>query len=173
MADLFDQHEEAGAFDELPDLRGYRIYIFLNNSSVDEMQKQLAGYYELYSDESAFSAEVRSLAGTPWTCLALTLRAHVSELPPVWDYLNILLWMSDKAVPAFAYAYSEQPEKLPFFAQRDWGNPDGDSCIGIAMGRNFRASVPAQELSWQQELPEGFDYRAQIMTHFGVDVGRV
>ena len=173
MSDLFDQHSYEGSFDELPDLSGYRIFIFLNNSSVDEMKKQMAGYDELYSNETAFSAEVYRLGATQWTYLVLTLKAHVSELSPVWDYLNILLWMSEKAAPAFAYAVPKEKGSYPLFAQRDWGNPSGDSCLGIAMGKNFRASIPGQELIWEQSVPETFDYRKQIIEHFGIDVAMV
>ena len=78
--------------------------------------------------------------------------------------------MSDKAESSFAYAYSRQKGELPLIAERDWNNQDGDSCKGIANGKNFYAAIPDQNVRWEQAVPKQFDYEKYLMERYGVDV---
>ena len=81
--------------------------------------------------------------------------------------------MSDKAELSFAYAYSTQFGELPLFAYRDYDNQFGDSCKGIANGKQIYAKVPEQEVLWGQSVSEQFDYEGYLWENYGVDISLV
>ena len=170
LFDIFKKHDEGSSFDSFPDLKNYQIYILLKGGELSEVKAQMDEYHEIYITEAAFSTQLYKLGDTQWTYIVLTLLPDVAEFPPVWDYLNILLWMSDKAESSFAYAYSRQKGELPLIAERDWNNQDGDSCKGIANGKNFYAAIPDQNVRWEQAVPKQFDYEKYLMERYGVDV---
>ena len=170
LFDIFKKHDEGNSFDSFPDLKNYQIYIFLKGGELSEVKAQMDEYHELYISEAAFTTQLYKLDNTQWTYVVLTLLPDVSDPPPVWDYLNILLWMSDKSESSFAYAFSSQKGELPIIAERDWNNQYGDSCIGIANGKNFHAAIPEQEVIWKQAVPKQFDYEAYLLEKYGVDI---
>ena len=158
------------SFDTFPDLTNYRIYIFLKNDRVSEVKAHLDEYHELYITETDFSTGLYNLGDTQWTYVVLTLLPGVAEISPFWDYLNILLWMSDKAEISFAYAFSKQKGELPVIAVRDEKNQYGDSCKGIASGKYFSAAIPEQAVTWEQSVSKKFDYEEYLRKCYGVDV---
>ena len=168
--DMFKKHNGPESFDSFPDLTDYRIYIFLKGGELCEVKAQMDEYHEIYITETAFSTQLYKLGDTPWTYVVLTLLPNVAEISPIWDYLNILLWMSDKAEQSFAYAYSDCAGELPLFAERDWDNQYGDSCIGIANGKHFHVAIPEQEITWKQNVAKQFDHPKYILDKFGVDI---
>ena len=170
---FFKRQNKSDSFDSFPDLTNYRIYLFLKGGELNEVIAQMGEYYEMYPTETAFSAQLYKLNDTPWTYIVLTLLPNVTEISPIWDYFNILLWMSDKAELSFAYAYSTQFGELPLFAYRDYDNQFGDSCKGIANGKQIYAKVPEQEVLWGQSVSEQFDYEGYLWENYGVDISLV
>lgn len=164
------RNKESASFDTLPDLKNYRIYLFLKAGEVSEVKAHLDEYHELYITEAAFSTDLYKLGDTAWTYVVLTLLPGVAEISPAWEYLNILLWMSDKAERSFAYAYSRQKGEPSVIAERDWGDQLGESCKGIIGGKYFHASIPGQEVTWKQGVPKSFEHEEYIRKEYGVDV---
>jgi hypothetical protein len=170
MAGFFGNKQNS--FDSFPDMRGYRAFIFLKGCEVNEVRKQVAEFNEIYGSDIAYSIEVFSIDGTPWTYIALNLLPNANN-SPIWYYLDILLWMSDKADTSFAYAYSMQEGNLPVIAFRDRGNEYGEACRGMANGKYFQASVPSEEVTWGQNVPAQFDYVGHLYNSYGVNVSLV
>ena len=170
LFDFFKKQNKSDSLDDFPDLSNYRIYLFLKGGDLDEVKAQMDEYHELYTTETAFSTQLFKLGDTPWTYIVFTLLPNVAEISPIWDYLNILLWMSDKTEIAFAYAYSIQAGELPLLANRDYDNQSGDSCIGIANGKHFRAAIPEQEVAWGQSVSKQFDNSEYLRENYGVDI---
>ena len=173
LFDIFKKNVQTGAFDSFPDLKDYRIYILLKGGELSEVKAQMDEYHQIYITETAFSTQLFKLGDTQWTYIVLTLLPGVAELSPIWDYLNILLWMSDKAEQSFAYAYSDQKGKLPLIAERDRDNQYGDSCKGIAQGRYFYATIPEQEVTWKEGVSKDFDPEGYLRERYGVDLSLV
>lgn len=167
---FFIKQNKSDSLDTFPDLSDYRIYLFLKGGELNKVKAQMDEYHELYTTEAAFSTQLFKLGDTSWTYIVFTLLPNVAEISPIWDYLNILLWMSDKTEVSFAYAYSMQAGKLPLLANRDYDNPFGDSCIGIANGKHFRAAIPEQEVVWEQRVSKQFDYSGYLRENYGVDI---
>lgn len=170
MFGIFKKQNRSNAFDSFPDLKDYRVYLFLRGGELSEVKARMDEYHEIYLTETAFSTQLYRLGDTPWIYMVLTLLPGVAELSPIWDYFNILLWMSDKVETAFAYAYSEYKGKLPVFALRDVDNQFGDSCKGIANGKHFLATIPEQEVQWGQGVTGRFDYKGYLRENYGIDV---
>ena len=168
--DIFRKRNKQNSFESLPDLKNYRIFLFLKGGAVDELRAHMDEYHKIYSTETAFFMDLFKLGDTSWTYIALTLMPEVAEISPMWDYLNILLWMSEKAEVSFAYAYSREQGKLPVVAVLDEENQYGDSCKGIANGKHFRAAIPEQEVTWGQSAPKQFDYEEYLLGKYYVDV---
>ena len=170
LFDIFKKQDNGNTFDSFSNLKNCRIYIFLKGGNLSEVKAQMDEYHEIYITEAAFSTQLYKLGDTQWTYVALTLLPDVAELSPVWEYFNILLWMSDKAESSFAYAFSDQKGELPLIAERDWNNQYGDSCNGIANGKYFYAAVPDQNVTWNRAVPNQFDYEGYLREKYGVDV---
>ena len=170
LFDIFKKQDVENSFDSFPDLKNYQIYLLLKGGELSEVKARMDEYHEIYITETAFSTQLYKLGDTQWTYIAFTLLPEVSELSPIWDYFNILLWMSDKSESSFAYAFSRQKGELPIIAARDWNNQYGDSCIGIANGKNFHAAIPEQEVIWKQAVPGQFAYEAYLLEKYGVDI---
>ena len=170
VLDIFKNRKKQASFDSFPDLKNYRIFLFLKGGEIDDVKAQMDEYHELYITETAFSTNLFKLGDTPWTYVVLTLLPEVAEISPIWDYFNILLWMSEKTEISFAYACSRQMGEPPVFAVRDDDNQYGDSCKGMANGKYFHAAIPEQEVTWEQSISKQFDYEGYIREKYGVDV---
>jgi hypothetical protein len=170
--DVFKKSNEKATFDSFPDLRNYRSYVFLKGGEAGELKRQMDEYHQLGS-ETAFSTALYTIGGTPWTYVVLTPRPNADKVSMVWDFLNILLWMSDKAASSFAYACPAKEGELPIIAYRDENNDMGDSCKGIAREKFFHASIPDFEVIWEQSLPKQFDYVDYLQQNYGIDVSRM
>ena len=170
---FFLKKKGVSTFGVFPDLKQYRLFLFLKGGSIEELQARLDEYSELYPEEIVFSAKLHKLSDTPWTYIVLTPLPKAATEQLVWHYLNQLLWMSDKAEKSFAYAYSKQKGGLPVFAERDWANQFGDSCKGMANGRYFYAAIPEQQATWELKVPGKFDYEKYLMEQYGVDIRHV
>ncbi|MCR5403664.1 MAG: hypothetical protein K6E91_07590 [Butyrivibrio sp.] len=167
LFDRFNQSKEKNSFDSFPGMENYQLFLFVNGFNAKE---QMDKYHEIYNDETAFSTEIYNRANTSWMCIVFTLKTDAIDISPIWEYLNTLLWMSEGSTPAFAYAYPKQEGDLPIIAYRDEGSKFGDSCVGIANGRYFQASIPDQEVVWGQSVPEQFDYEGFLSQSYGIDL---
>jgi len=165
---IFKKKNIESSLEVFPDMTKYRIYIFLKSESTSDLKALMNEYYEIYTTETPFSMELYKLDDLSWNYVVLTLLPNVAEIPPVWDYLNILLWLNEKAVSSFAYAIPKQEEEQPFFAEVDKSNPYGDSCVGIANGRNFFCNIPEEKVEWSTSVSKQFNYTQFIYERYGV-----
>lgn len=165
---IFKKKKTETSLEVFPDMTKYRIYIFMKSESTSDLKALMNEYYEIYTTETPFSMELYKLDDLSWNYAVLTLLPNVAEISPIWDYLNILLWVDENAISSFAYAVSKQEGEQPFFAAVDKSNPYGDSCVGIANGRNFMCNIPEQKVKWSTSVPNQFDYTKYIYEHYGV-----
>ena len=169
LFDIFKKKNEPvlAAFPELSD---YRIYIFLKGGAAGELKTLLNEYYELYIDETPFSMDLYNTNDQSWNYISLTLLPNVGEVEPMWEYLNILLWMSQKASVLFAYAVSDKPGKLPVFAEVNKADSLGETCLGIVNGKNFICNIPERRAEWTGSVPVQYDLEKYIFERYGFDV---
>ncbi len=165
---IFKKKNTETSLEVFPDMVKYRIYIFLKSESTSDLKALMNEYHEIYTTETPFSMELYKLDDLSWNYVVLTLLPNVAEISPIWDYLNILLWLNEKAVSSFAYAVPMQEDEQPFFAEVDKSNPYGDSCVGIANGRNFFCNIPEQKVVWSTSVPKQFNYTKFICERYGV-----
>lgn len=170
LMDAFRKNSGGSSFDSFPDLSDYRIYLFLKGCDV---QKLLDEYSEIYSNPQPFSTEIFNVQFTPWKYVVFTFYPGVSEICPMMDYLDVLLWMSGGSACTFAYACPNQDGRLPIIAYREDDNEYGDSCKGIANGKYFRADIPGNEVKWGASVPMQLDYVAYLRERYGIDVAAV
>lgn len=166
--DLFKKKNTATSLEAFPDMEKYRIYIFVKGGSASDLKARMNEYNEIYITETPFSMELYKMEDSSWHYVVLTLLPNTAEISPAWDYLNILLWLNEKAEHSFAYAFSEKEGGQPFYAEVDKNNPYGDSCVGIANGRNFFCNIPEQKVEWSASVSKQFDYEKYIYERYGV-----
>ncbi len=172
LFDIFKKNKET-VFDTFPELSDYRIYIFLKGGSTGELKALLNEYHELYIDETPFSMDLYNTNDQSWTYITLTLLPKVGEVEPMWEYLNILLWMSQKASILFAYAFSDKAGKLPVFAEVNKADPLGETCLGIVKGKNFLCNIPERRAEWTGNVPAQYDIKKYIFERYGIDMSSV
>lgn len=79
-----------------------------------------------------------------------------------------MVGLNEKTACSFAYAVPKKADKQPFFAEVDKSNPYGDSCVGIANGRNFICNIPEQKVEWSTSVSKQFNYTKFICECYGV-----
>lgn len=154
-----------------PNLKDYRSFIFTKKVSYPDLKAHLDEYYELYSDPTSYELNyaVKEIKGTKWIRIEFTLKNQTPEFTPFWEYLNALIWISDKTDTLFAYAFSNVKNNHPVIAKFNTNNPAGDSVLGIMNGRYFEACLPEEKIVWKEVLPPGLDYERYLETNFGFD----
>ena len=171
LFDIFKKKDAQSAqtgLDAFPDITGYRAFLFLKTENIEALEAHCKEYGEIYPDEIVFTPAFQKYKDPAWVCMSLTPVAGKADAASIWHYLNLLLWMSDKAEKSFAYAVSGA--MAPVFAERDWSNSFGDSVMGIANGKNYYCNIPEQSVKWRQSVAKGFDPVQHIRERYGVDV---
>ena len=152
--------------DRIPDLKGYRIRIYQKGSSFEEMRGLWNEYEEMYSEEINYQVNFCGFSGTPWKYMDITGKTSQEPIS-FWEYLNLLIWMSQKGSGLFALA--ESTSVLPeyaVYATVDMSNPAGDTCNALVNGKRCLCDIPAQEISWGEAVSAGYDYRNVIVHTF-------
>ena len=168
---MFKKNKETAA-EAFPELADYRIFIFLKGGAAAEQKSLLNEYHELYIDETPFSMDLYNTDDQSWNYITLTLLPNVGEVEPMWEYLNILLWMSQKADLLFAYAVSDKPGKLPLFAEVNKADQLGETCLGIVNRKNFISNIPERRTEWTGNVPAQYKLENYILERYGLDVRR-
>lgn len=168
LFDRFIKNNEGNSSDSFPDLNNYQLFLFVKGCDV---RTRLDEYLEIYNGETAFSTEILNISNTEWNYVFFTPKPSAGEASPIWEYLNTLLWMSEEPAEAFAYACSKYEGELPpIIAYRDEDSKSGDSCTGIADGRQFEAVIPEQSLRWGESVSDEFDYEGFLSQIYGIDL---
>ena len=156
---------------DFANLKNYRAFIFTNKVSYADLKAHIDEYYQLYSDASSYELNyaIKEIKGTQWIRIEFTLKNQTAKYTPFWEYLNALIWLSDKTDTLFAYAFSKEKRYLPVIAGFDKDNPAGDSVLGIMNSRNFVACLPEEKIVWKEEVPKNLDYEKYLETNFGFD----
>ncbi len=148
---------------QIPDLSGYRIRIYQKGSTFEEMRGLWKEYEEMYSAEINYQVNFYGYSGTPWKYMEITGKTP-QEIISFWEYLNLLIWMSQKGSGLFAFAESATAQ--PVYATVDANNPAGDTCNALVNGKRCLCDIPAQEANWGEALNTGYDYRNVIVHTF-------
>ena len=157
------------AANDFPNLKNYKSYIFTQNVPYSGIRESLKEYYELYSDPEAYELNyaIKEIKGTSWIRIEFTLRNQTPKYTPFWEYLNALIWLSDKTKILFAYVFSESKNHPPAIAWFDTINPAGDTVLGIMNKHYFSACLPEEKIVWKNEIPASFDYLEYLEKTFG------
>ena len=156
---------------DFPNLKNYRFFIFTKKVSHPDLKACLDEYYELYSDPTSYELNyvIKEIKGTEWIRIEFTLKNQTPKYTPFWEYLNALIWLSDKTDTLFAYAFSNIKSNHPVIARFDADNPAGDSVLGIMNSRYFIACLPDEKIVWKEMIPSSLDYEKYLETYFGFD----
>jgi len=180
----------------VPSLNFYSKRIYLENTSMPQVKRAMEEYDELYTDEVPFVVEYGEAVGTTWTFLVFRAKPKCDENVLWWEFLNVLLWLTETTHTLFAFAQpaaSEDPltrvaadaslsaanginlRKLPhpkrslIFLEPELDNASGDTCKGILHGYRFRFHVPERKIEWISEESSDFDYVRHIRDLFSFD----
>ena len=149
------------------DLTEFAPFIFIKNLSKEEIEATLKEYDELYTDAPLFTYRTGLVLGTPWNYAEMVPSKTADKESLIWEYLNILIWFSDKSKVLFAYAIPNDPKEFPIYATFDFKNPFGDTCDGYMLRKQFKANIPERSIEWDsKEVPKKFDCQIQVEDYF-------
>ena len=163
---LFDFLKKNTDTNQIPDLKGYSVRIYQKGSTFEEMHELWNEYEEMYSAEINYQVSFYGFSGTPWKYMDITGKTS-QETVSFWEYLNLLIWMSQKGSSLFALAESVSVmPQYAVYATVDADNPAGDTCNVLVNGKRCLCDIPAQEIMWGETLSVGYDYRNVIVHIF-------
>ncbi len=155
-----------------PDLTDYRKAMLLHHISYDEIDALLKEYAEINSDNKAIVCEFlyTCLPDEPsWVYVEFPNFDNAPHYLNLWNYQNLLVWMSQKADQGFCLAIPRDQRKPLFLSIMDGKNPHGDSCVGIYADRDFYFEIPGDIFEWGPVPTSAFNYVGFLKETFQFD----
>ena len=144
-----------------PDLTAYRKVIFLHNITFDEIDTLLKKYADIWSDKRKIVCDFEYTFlpdDKNWIYLSFPNFKDVAHYQNFWNYLNLMIWLSQKTDKEFCLAIPEVQHQPLFLSTIDKMNPRGDSCNGIYADRDFYFQVPGSVFEWGPIPTSAFDF---------------
>ena len=157
-----------------PDLRKYTTRIYMRDITIPEIESLLREYGELYTDESgSIITKTDNVAGTFWNYIEFSQKTGKASNALFWDYLNILLWMTQRTHCLFGYAVSDKKTLLPVIAFPDSNDALGERCLGVMYKSHFSFAVPDHTVTWGNNVATDHDPEKYISSVIGEDVSGI
>lgn len=157
-----------------PDLRKYVTRIYMRDITIPEIESLLREYGELYTDESgSIITKTDNVTGTFWNYIEFSQKTGRPGNALFWDYLNILLWMTQRTGCLFGYAVSGKNNLQPVIVFPNASDSLGETCVGVMYKSHFNFAVPDHTVTWGNNVAVDFDPKKYISTVIGEDVSGI
>lgn len=155
-----------------PDLHNYRARIYMRDTTIDQASDLYREYGEIYTDNETIknAASFQYIPGTTWVILDFTPGKECKVVPLFWDYINLVMWMTQRSGSIFAYAVSDKKKYQPIIAFPDRNDPNGETCYGVMYKSDFRFNMPEHQVSWGPDVTADFDVAGYISREIGEDI---
>lgn len=155
-----------------PDLTAYRKAILLHNISYDEIDSLLKEYATLWAAPRPVVCDFFYTAlpdDSTWIYLEFPNFEKVPHYENFSQYLNLMIWLSEKADRQFCLAIPQNPNQPLFLSTMDEQNPCGDACMGIYADRDFYFEVAGDMFEWGPVPTAAFNYVGFLKNVFQFD----
>lgn len=157
-----------------PDLRKYTTRIYMRDITIPEIESLLREYGELYTDESgSIITKTDNVSGTFWNYIEFSQKTGRAGNALFWDYLNILLWMTQRTNCLFGYAVSSKKNLMPVITFPKADDSLGETCVGVMYKSYFKFVVPDHTVTWGNNVAVDFDPEKYISSVVNEDVSGI
>ncbi len=157
-----------------PDLRKYKTRIYMRDLTIPEIENLLREYGELYTDETGpIITKTDNVSGTFWNYIEFSQKTGRASNALFWDYLNILLWMTQGTKCLFGYAVSDKKNLMPVISFPKADDPLGETCVGVMYKSYFNFVVPDHTVTWGNNVATDFDPEEYISSVVDEDVSGI